>query len=362
MGCMQSGEADRPRKMVGSSKSRSEAIDKQLKMDAQRAASEVKLLLLGAGESGKSTIVKQMKIIHEKGYTKEECLQYRPIVFSNTIQSLIAIIRAMGQLRIGLADPNRVDDAKKLFSLANTVDDTDELSHELSFVMKRLWRDGGVQTCFSRSREYQLNDSAPYYLNALDRISSPNYVPTQQDVLRTRVKTTGIIETYFTYKNLNIKMLDVGGQRSERKKWIHCFEGVTAIIFCVAMSEYDLVLDEDDEMNRMRESMKLFESICNNKWFTDTSIILFLNKKDLFQQKIQTSPLSICFPEYKGGNTYEETSQYIESKFEELNRVPKQKQIYYHFTCATDTENISFVFNAVTDVIVKNNLKSCGLL
>ncbi len=85
-------------------------------------------------------------------------------------------------------------------------------------------------------------------MNALDRISSTSYLPTQQDVLRTRVKTTGIIETNFTYKNLNIKLVDVGGQRSERKKWIHCFEGVTAIIFCVAMSEYDLVLAEDDEM------------------------------------------------------------------------------------------------------------------
>jgi guanine nucleotide-binding protein G(i) subunit alpha len=73
-------------------------------------------------------------------------------------------------------------------------------------------------------------------------------MPTQQDVLRTRVKTTGIVETNFLYKNLNIKLVDVGGQRSERKKWIHCFEGVTAIIFCVAMSEYDLVLSEDDEM------------------------------------------------------------------------------------------------------------------
>ncbi len=156
-----SADGERPRKFVGSSKSRSEAIDKQLKMDAVRAASEVKLLLLGAGESGKSTIVKQMKIIHEKGYTKEECLQYRPIVFSNTIQSLIAIIRAMGQLKIGLADPSRVEDAKKLFALANTVEDTDELSNELSCVMKRLWHDGGVRLCFSRSREYQLNDSAP---------------------------------------------------------------------------------------------------------------------------------------------------------------------------------------------------------
>lgn len=61
----------------------------------------------GAGESGKSTIVKQMKIIHETGYSQEECEQYRPVVYSNTIQSLMAIIRAMGQLRIDFADPSK---------------------------------------------------------------------------------------------------------------------------------------------------------------------------------------------------------------------------------------------------------------
>ncbi|KHJ89304.1 g-protein alpha subunit, partial [Oesophagostomum dentatum] len=194
-----------------------------------------------------------------------------------------------------------------------------ELPPDLASVMKRLWADPGVQECFMRSREFQLNDSAPYYLNSLERIAQPNYIPTQDDVLRTRVKTTGIVETHFTYKDLHFKygivspfsfdhwslnaalrMFDVGGQRSERKKWIHCFEGVTAIIFCVAMSEYDMVLAEDDEMNRMIESMKLFDSICNNKWFTETSIILFLNKKDLFEEKIKRSPLTRCFPEYTG--------------------------------------------------------------
>lgn len=64
-------------------------------------------MLIGAGESGKSTIVKQMKIIHETGYSQEECEQYRPVVYSNTIQSLMAIIRAMGQLRIDFADINK---------------------------------------------------------------------------------------------------------------------------------------------------------------------------------------------------------------------------------------------------------------
>jgi len=132
------------------------------------------------------------------------------------------------------------------------------------------------------------------------------------------------------------RLFDVGGQRSERKKWIHCFEDVTAIIFCVAMSEYDQVLHEDETtvsnkkirllfivynnhqlsvlllQNRMQESLKLFDSICNNKWFGETSIILFLNKKDLFEEKILRSSLNICFPEYSGAQEYGEAAAYIQ--------------------------------------------------
>lgn len=353
MGCVNSTDQH--------AKLRSLHIDQQLKADGERASREVKLLLLGAGESGKSTIVKQMKIIHETGYSDEERKNYRPVVFSNTIQSMVALLRAMGTLKIDFESPSRVEDAHKFFNISQTCDEG-ELPPDLASVMKRLWADRGIQECFSRSREFQLNDSAPYYLNALERIAQPNYIPTQDDVLRTRVKTTGIVETHFTYKDLHFKMFDVGGQRSERKKWIHCFEGVTAIIFCVAMSEYDMVLAEDDEMNRMIESMKLFDSICNNKWFTETSIILFLNKKDLFEEKIKRSPLTRCFPEYTGANTYEEAAAYMQLQFENMNkRRDGQKEIYTHFTCATDTNNIRFVFDAVTDIIIRENLRQCGL-
>lgn len=339
---------------------RSKQIDKQLRVEGERASREVKLLLLGAGESGKSTIVKQMKIIHESGYSGDECLQYRPVVFSNTIQSMIAIVRAMGKLKIEFGDSSCTEDARKLFNVAGQGEDGD-FTPEVAAVLKKLWSDSGVQSSFKRAREYQLNDSAPYYLNELDRLGDANYVPTQQDVLRTRVKTTGIVETHFTFKSLHFKMVDVGGQRSERKKWIHCFEGVTAIIFCVALSAYDLVLAEDEEVNRMHESMKLFDSICNNKWFEQTSIILFLNKKDLFEGKIVKSPLTICFPEYQGPSTFQEGATYIQYQFENLNKKKETKEIYTHFTCATDTSNIQFVFDAVTDVIIKNNLRDCGL-
>merc|ERR1719219_3205520 len=171
--------------------------------------------------------------------------------------------------------------------------------------MKRLWVDKGVQECFSRSNEYQLNDSAKYFLDDLDRLGAKDYQPTEQDILRTRVKTTGIVEVHFSFKNLNFKLFDVGGQRSERKKWIHCFEDVTAIIFCVAMSEYDQVLHED---------------------------------------KIKKSPLTICFPEYTGAQDYGEAAAYIQAQFEAKNK-STAKEIYCHMTCATDTQNVQFVFD-----------------
>ncbi|KAI4466707.1 gtp-binding protein alpha subunit [Holotrichia oblita] len=123
-----------------------------------------------------------------------------------------------------------------------------------------------------------------------------------------------------------------------RGKWIHCFEDVTAIIFCVAMSEYDQVLHEDETTNRMQESLKLFDSICNNKWFTDTSIILFLNKKDLFEEKIRKSPLTICFPEYAGPKSTAKLRR-IQAQFEaKTNQQPKE--IYCHMTCATTQHSI----------------------
>ena len=112
---------------------------------------------------------------------------------------------------------------------------------------------------------------------------------------------------------------------------------------------------------RMAESMKLFNSICNNKWFVNTSMILFLNKMDLFKEKIGKSPLTNCFPEYEGPNEFQEAAAYIQDRFESLNLNRTAKEVYTHLTCATDTKNIQQVFDAVADVIINNNLKDCEL-
>ena len=136
-------------------------------------------------------------------------------------------------------------------------------------------------------------------------------MPNDQDVLRSRVKTTGITETTFIIGDLTYRMFDVGGQRSERKKWIHCFENVTTILFLVAISEYDQLLFEDETVNRMQEALTLFDSICNSRWFTKTSIILFLNKIDRFKEKLPVSPMKNYFPDYEGGDDYAAACDYI---------------------------------------------------
>jgi guanine nucleotide-binding protein G(i) subunit alpha len=171
-------------------------------------------------------------------------------------------------------------------------------------------------------------------------------MPNDQDVLRSRVKTTGITETTFIIGDLTYRMFDVGGQRSERKKWIHCFENVTTILFLVAISEYDQLLFEDETVNRMQEALTLFDSICNSRWFIKTSIILFLNKIDRFKEKLPVSPMKNYFPDYEGGDDYSSACDYILNRFVSLNQ-HETKQIYTHFTCATDTTQIRFVMAAV---------------
>uniref|UniRef100_UPI00398EA10A guanine nucleotide-binding protein G(t) subunit alpha-3-like n=1 Tax=Pristiophorus japonicus TaxID=55135 RepID=UPI00398EA10A len=339
---------------------RSKELEKEIQEDAKKDARTVKLLLLGAGESGKSTIVKQMKIIHKDGYTDQECMEFKAIIYSNTVQSMLAIVRAMSLLGISYHDPARKEDAQHLFNQVDSIEEG-SLPTELVEIIGRLWKDPGIQACFDRASGYQLNDSASYYLNSLARLTALEYIPSEQDVLRSRVKTTGIIETQFTFKDLHFRMVDVGGQRSERKKWIHCFEGVTCIIFCAALSAYNMVLVEDEEVNRMHESLHLFNSICNHRYFSTTSIVLFLNKKDLFEEKVKKVHLRICFPEYNGLNTFEDAGNYIKTQYLDLNLRQDIKEIYSHMTCATDTQNVKFVFDAVTDIIIKENLKDCGL-
>nr|XP_036669799.1 G protein alpha q subunit-like [Drosophila suzukii] len=352
--CCESGE-DKEHKLMN------KLIDLEIRKERKKSKFEFKLLLLGTGESGKSTFIKQMRIIHDNGFSETEKQRYIKLVFQNVFMAMQSIIRAMEMLNISYGQEEHRELADLVMSI--DYDEVTVLEDPYLNAIKTLWNDDGIQECYVRRREYQLTDSAKYFLGDIARIEQAEYLPTDQDILRVRVATTDIHEYPFNLDGLQISMVDVAGQRSERRKWIHCFSNVTAIIFLAALSEYDQVLFESENVNRMEESKYLFQTIIHYEWFQDKSVILFLNKNDLLEEKIKNSHLVDYFPEYDGpkGDAIA-AREFILKMYNDLTRRPKKSNkpdisIYSHFTVATNTENIRFVFAAVKDTIQESYLK-----
>ena len=192
-------------------------------------------------------------------------------------------------------------------------------------------------------------------------ILKQNYVPVKLDILHARKATKGITEHEFTIRGIPFRFVDVGGQRSQRQKWYQCFEGITSILFLVSSSEFDQVLMEDRKTNRLVESCNIFETIVNNKAFSNVSIILFLNKTDLLEEKVKRVSFKDYFPQFQGDPHCLEDIQNFELSLMDSRRRERSKPLFHHFTTAVDTENIRFVFQAVKDTILQDNLKSLML-
>ncbi|KAG0652939.1 glycoprotein2 [Hyphodiscus hymeniophilus] len=344
------------REDVDAKKSRD--IDALIHRDEKTFQRQVKLLLLGAGESGKSTILKQMRLIYTKdGFTQTEKEEWRIIIFNNILDGLRMTVDAMEEYSIHFEYENTT------VHLPTIMQDKDLSPYEPIPVeylraFKDLWKDPGVQKAIARGNEFALFDNLEYFFLDLERLFSKDFIPTDQDVLRARLRTTGITETNFDLGSLQYRMFDVGGQRSERKKWIHCFENVNALLFLVAISGYDQCLAEDKDGNQMQEALMLWESIANSHWFKNSALILFLNKIDLFKAKVAQSPITkFGFSDFQGDTTsWQQTSKYFMDKFIALNRTPA-REIYGHFTNATDTDLLKVTMSSVQDMIIQRNLQ-----
>ncbi|BGP58701.1 hypothetical protein JCM8202_005737 [Rhodotorula sphaerocarpa] len=361
MGCGQSIDAE-----VSHGQQQSKAIDEELKRAKAEEARTVKALMLGAGESGKSTIVKQMRMMYAEPYTAEERHLYKDIVFSNALQSMQAVISGFDLVGIDLPS----DLAPAAEYLVSTPTDhvadgrTGDLLPAVRDAIIAMWADGATRRVVGMSSRFQLNDSAEYFFSAMPRVGAPGYIPSDQDILRTRVRSTGIVEHAFDVRGQKLHVLDVGGQRSERKKWIHCFENVNMLIFVAAISEYDQVLFEDSTVNRLAEATMLWESVANSRWFERSSFVLMLNKIDIFATKIRSNeaPLVEYFPDFTGQpGELEAAKQYMKHKFVSLSR-KKDRGLYVHLTCATDTDQTRVVVGAVMDQVLTRLLTEVGLI
>jgi len=343
-------------------KKKNQEIERRNHEDHVKDNQVQKLLLLGAGESGKSTLFKQIVDLYGKGFSEEEFLEYIPIVYTNTINAMQTLLRhgdllneEKGNTKVS---PELNNEKRLLLELPPGA----MLDPELADSIAKLWRDPGVQNTYACRAKFQLPVSAEYFSTRVHEFIKEGWKPSKHDILQCRVRTTGIMETTIVYEGFQMKIVDVGGQRNERKKWIHSFEQVSAVIFVAAISEYDQTLFEDESVNRIDEALSIFEEISNSKWFTESSMILFLNKRDLFEAKIKTVPLNVCFPEYKGPNEFEPAWRYIADKFLEKRDNQNKEGVYVQVTCATDDSNVLFVFNSVRDIVIQKALKKTGLM
>jgi len=388
MGCcgVQGGkeeEANEEKRMKKTNKE----IEKQIQKDKQVYRATHRLLLLGAGESGKSTLVKQMRILHvEDPFSEEERLQKRDSIRTNVKDAVLTVAQAMSTIspKVSLVNPGSVPAYD--YVISNCVSPDFDYPEEFWDAVEVLWADPGMKTCYDRSNEYQLIDSAKYFLDKVGEVRKENYNPSEQDILRCRVLTSGIFETRFRVDRVKFHMFDVGGQRDERRKWIQCFNDVTAIIFVAASSSYNMVLREDQAQNRLREALDLFRSIWNNRWLRNISVILFLNKQDLLEDKIKSgrAKLEDYFPEFvhymippeaspeldQGADReFTRAKYFIRDNFLQISQSSAaqdkdhaQHHCYPHFTCAVDTENIRRVFNDCRDIIQRVHLRMYEIL
>ncbi|VDN90125.1 unnamed protein product [Brugia pahangi] len=337
--------------------------------------------------------LQQQKILHLNGFTEEDKSRYRQSILRNVVDSVAKMLRACETYRIvhehviqvlnivtftNVIWMRRVQirglSEEKVNIFMKFYEDVDSdlgdaqivISHEMAKIIQQIWQSNSIQLVYERRFNYQLLDNAKFFLNSLGRITSPDYSPTTQDILQCRFKTMGIHEINFIYKKVDFKMIDVGGQRSERRKWIHCFDDVNMVLFVVAMSEFDQADPEDESQasngrlfNRMIQSYRIFKTIAQSDHFKNSSIVLFLNKYDIFQEKIRCSSLKKCWPEYGGDNSVEDCTKYLENQFQ---RCISNKQKYFAFvTTATDTKNIDLMFSLAVSHTVNQNLKAVGI-
>ncbi|XP_056304116.1 guanine nucleotide-binding protein subunit alpha-11-like isoform X2 [Danio aesculapii] len=309
-------------------------------------------------DSGKSTFMKQLRLIYGKGYTEEERHCFARLIYQNIFNAMQVLIRAMIELKIPYTSLQNEIYAQRIQN--QIPEKVTKLQRHYVEAIRHLWADEGFQICYKDGGQFKL-DSTKYFIDNLDRIAADDYIPTCQDILRVRLSTTGIIEYTFSVQKIILRFVDVGGQKSERRKWIHHFENVTALLYVASLSEYDEVLMENSSENRMRESLALFNSIIRNPWFTKSSIILFLNKTDMLEEKIQFSDLKNNFPEFEGKcQDVHGAMVFIRKLYEQetfCQETNTSRNIYCQFICAMNTAKTRELFDYVKDIVLTESLK-----
>jgi len=316
------------------------------------------ILILGLSGSGKSTFAKQMKILYGGGFSDTEKESFTRILRTNTVVGLQELIQYCQKLDIDLSKENRK--RARFFLQMNASDDWND---DIVDKLRSLWNDPTIQQAWQRSTEYQMQVSMiDHHVQNMDRYMAEGFTPTNEDLLRARQRTTGFSETVVEVERTEWRILDCGGQKPERVKWegILGENSVNAIIFFAALDEYNMVSSEEAGKTKMQLAMESFKEVISSDNAKGKSIILFLNKKDLFDTKFKANVKEFhsAFPKFGSSTDIKEATDFIGNQFRairnECSKTPED--LFVHVTCALDTEAMGTVFTAVCETLFTNGM------
>ncbi|KAL2916669.1 hypothetical protein HK105_203783 [Polyrhizophydium stewartii] len=349
----------------------SREIDAQIAKDREqmvaRMSKEPKVLLLGSGDSGKTTFMKQLKIIHGNGYSSEERAAFLRAAHENILDSAHGLILAAAEMGISPAKSG-VEDAmeniKEFFQSRSK-----EMTPKLIGAIETIWADENIRSILPLPPDSKvfIQDTAAYFLSKVRAIGQSDHVLTDEDILNIRLPTTQITETVFVIEQYHFHIYDVAGQQKHRKHWIPFFDSVNQILFFISLASYDQFLVEDPTINRMHDALGLFGEICNHPLLKHIPITLFMNKMDLFETKLQTSQIKRFFPDFNKENNLKYGARYFEKKFraqyDTAEVEPENaKLIYCHLTCCTDTKAMGVIISNVLQSMLVKSLRTGGLM
>ncbi|ORX51047.1 G-protein subunit alpha 8 [Piromyces finnis] len=331
-------------------------IGKKLELEGIKDKLKMKILLLGSGESGKSTVLKQLKMIHKIEMTQSEIQDYIQSLRRNALQCMNILIEQVQAYELEFTSDESKDKAALLQKLDDEESD-ESFTLDVADAINYLWKnESAIKEVWEKRSEFWILDAADYYFENVERFIQDDFEPTEEDFVMARIMTTGIIKTELNIKPLQFTVVDVGGQRNERRKWIHCFDDVNAIIFIANLSGYNTVLFEDQTQNRMMECLTLFSQIANNQAFLSTPIYLLFNKKDLFESKIRNESITVCeaFKDYDGPGDLNDCLNFVEKKFREQLKTQSDRLKVFHIAARFKRDIKTTWEDIVADIKVKN--------
>ncbi|CEO96996.1 hypothetical protein PBRA_005600 [Plasmodiophora brassicae] len=375
-------------------------------LDRERkdAASQYVILFLGTGESGKSTFFKQLKIIHGGGIDKGDRAAIRACIRTMIISDVMTLIRGcllpnmagligqdvkVSQDIIDMLCGAELSPQTVKQAIIGASPDDNYLSPIAGDLIHAIWNDPIVKKVYDNRRMFHLGDHVSYFFDKIKTIASSDWEPTQDDCVHARQKTTGVVEQMLVdpKTQTTLRCVDVGGQRSERRKWVGLFSQATCIAFVVGISEYDQTCAEDGETLRSVESFNVFKSVCREEQLKKAGlvanvvlaysggltvllcrIVVFFNKLDLLRQKLATVPFGPPYvTDFNGSGSAESVGRYFRDKyqaeatlaFREIGE--PSRLVRFFLTTAVDRENVNKVFESVIEIVIRISLNKCDL-